>query len=810
MKENHSANIKKNKDFSIMQWIGILGISAFLAIFPYQSVLFNGNGYQFEKDLYLAMILTFTLLSFSVIHLIRNWTINNTKSLLSIFVLLIPSLYYISSLHAVSVHNANIMMLIYFMLSAFFIFGLYYADSNLAQKIFPLVVTLSCYSIVVYGVIIMFGQVYHPGAIWFTMGEYRLASLFQYPNTYAGFMSALLLVAFYWVVVSKQWYMLLLHSYMLIPISISILLTLSRGALVILPLLVLLFLLFFRIQQQLIILFHMFITAVITFSITSPVTAVYNEIAQIVQSHGVISITDPLAMKGWLIVLSASLIVYAIIYMVNRWAAHRIDSKPAEMSVSQYSPLLIPIVSIVLGVIIIMLFTLSDTVRGFLPENVANRLENINFNQHSVLERSTFYKDAFKVVRDYPLLGTGGGGWTAVYEQYQNNPYVSRQAHSYFIQSLVEIGWVGFFFLIAFIIAVYLIYIRLHIKHIHLRGNHFVFFIFSSVLLIHSLIDFDMSYIYLSILVFFCMGAMLAPYTDKLKLTRWEPFGNSKLRYIYPVALIFLAFILLVGSMREYNANRSYSHALYLASVEKKPLEEVLIPLDNAIHISPSNAAYSLRKIEWLNQAYYQSNNKLYLNSVKELIERTKHYELYNRELILAEYRNYKDLGDYKEAVRILEVGISKFQWDIKFYAAAIMEYSVLGHQNSASDQQIANQNWSRALELYEEVLNRTAKLKNLPEEQLQGREFNVSPFIRQAIGSIYFFKKDYPKAISLLEQVKAGDLSDPDIRACIRYYLASLRAVGQEDKRLQNLLIAVDSREKIALEELSHINSNP
>lgn len=63
---------------------------------------------------------------------------------------------------------------------------------------------------------------------------------------------------------------------------------------------------------------------------------------------------------------------------------------------------------------------------------MVTRLENINFQQHSVLERITFYKDAMKVVKDYPIIGTGGGGWSSLYEQYQNNPYISRQVHNFF------------------------------------------------------------------------------------------------------------------------------------------------------------------------------------------------------------------------------------------------------------------------------------------------------------------------------------------------------------------------------------------
>ncbi|MFX8312586.1 hypothetical protein ABTL57_19140, partial [Acinetobacter baumannii] len=89
---------------------------------------------------------------------------------------------------------------------------------------------------------------------------------------------------------------------------------------------------------------------------------------------------------------------------------------------------------------------------------------------------------------------------------YQNNPYISRQAHSFFIQTLVEIGWSGFVGLVALIVAVFALYLRFYWRDRAEQPGHFVFFILSFSLLAHSAIDFDMSYIYVSSIVFFSMG----------------------------------------------------------------------------------------------------------------------------------------------------------------------------------------------------------------------------------------------------------------------------------------------------------------
>lgn len=61
-----------------------------------------------------------------------------------------------------------------------------------------------------------------------------------------------------------------------------------------------------------------------------------------------------------------------------------------------------------MAVAVVAFLLIGTSVRSLLPDNIETRLENINFKQHSVLERFTFYKDAMKVVKDYPILGSGG------------------------------------------------------------------------------------------------------------------------------------------------------------------------------------------------------------------------------------------------------------------------------------------------------------------------------------------------------------------------------------------------------------------
>lgn len=59
------------------------------------------------------------------------------------------------------------------------------------------------------------------------------------------------------------------------------------------------------------------------------------------------------------------------------------------------------------------------------------------------LSRIQWMKEAMKIVADYPLFGTGGGGWNAVYHKYQSYGYWSTEVHSHPFQVWVESGTVG-------------------------------------------------------------------------------------------------------------------------------------------------------------------------------------------------------------------------------------------------------------------------------------------------------------------------------------------------------------------------------
>lgn len=121
-----------------------------------------------------------------------------------------------------------------------------------------------------------------------------------------------------------------------------------------------------------------------------------------------------------------------------------------------------------------------------------------------------------KVVKDYPILGAGGGGWASLYEHYQNNPYTSRQVHNFFLQFLIEVGIVGFLIFMSFILYIFYKYIRGYVKRDKNEfENGFFYLIIALSILVHSLLDFNMSYAFMGILVFIGLAGMASVMDSK-------------------------------------------------------------------------------------------------------------------------------------------------------------------------------------------------------------------------------------------------------------------------------------------------------
>ncbi|MFD1956506.1 O-antigen ligase family protein [Paenibacillus thailandensis] len=758
----YSSKGRKNAygNIPLLQWIMTIGVGLFIFIFPYNQALFNGYAFNFESKIYPAVIFAYILLIVTAVYLFRqNWSLASHRGILSIGVMLFAVVYWISSFQAAAPYYAKFMTLIVFALAALFVTALFAAEKWQMRKIIEYSLMGTSYIIVLFGLLNLFGQVYYRDAMWLSSTGYRLTSFFQYSNTYAGFLLALFFATLYYTTNCKRWYMNLIHALMLAPIWISFMLTYSRGAFVVIPVILLALIPFLSFMRQLLYIVYMVISVVVSMAFLGVITKNSEKISAIVQPTAergpdTISLFSSLPLQSWLMLLAASVIIAAVIMHIQvRWSA-KLEAKVQKLADRRGSFLFVPALIVVLGAIAAALLLTNNPIRSLLPDPIEERLSTINFQQHSVLERWTFYEDGLRLSQDYPLFGAGGGAWQALFQQYQNNPYWSKQAHSYFIQTLVEVGWIGLLLQLALLAYCYILYIRFYAKHPERRGSHLVFFIFSLALLVHSAIDFDMSYVYLSAILFVCLGAMLAPYGSLMGLKKTAAAvetggvpakgGNTSAKSsngetrsygktIYASAIVIASLVLLFGAIRETNANGSYSKAIGMASSGSADINDLLGPINKAIELSPNHTQFSLVKLDWLNQVYQNTSEERFLKEALSTVDAAKKNDPYNRDIVLSRLQWLGRAGDMEGMLTEIEDGLDKFRWDITFYEIAIVEYVSVGETDSSKKEQY----WNRAAEIGEEVQRRIDKLKDLPPEQLQGRSFDYTDKMKEALAKI-------------------------------------------------------------------------
>ncbi|MBH5319137.1 O-antigen ligase family protein [Paenibacillus sp. GSMTC-2017] len=737
-------NTLEKTEAPLISIISALGIALFLLIFPYDRGMFNGYEFSFEPILNTASIYSFILLIIVAFYFIRKWQLNSYTSLLSILILILPLLYWISSFNAVSSYNAKFTIVIYAMFAALFIISLYAAQTKLSQTIIESGIMLSGFIIVLFGLFNLFGQIFVKDALWLAHDGYRLSSVFQYSNAYAGFLIALFLATAYYAVHSSTTRSRMFHAAMLAPIWISFMMTFSRGAIVIIPVVIILIIPFLRLSKQIAYLAFLAISILASMLVLGKMTENTIEIAKIVQptaekAPDTISMFSSLAIQSWGLLFAAILITLAFTWLYHAKVDSWVETRLMKFAERKWSSLSISGAIVIVSTLLMTLLFSSSAIRDLLPAQLSDRIANINLQQHSVLERLTFYKDGLRASQDYPLLGAGGGAWQSIYEQYQNNPYNSRQAHSFFVQVLVEIGWVGFITLFGLIAFIYFLYIRSHIRHPELRGSHLVFFILSLTILMHSAIDFDMSYVYIAAIVFISLGAMLAPYHEKLTIDRLNKLTTqSWRRSVYPVSLIIMSLVLIVIAIQNNRAVTNFTQTLDQASKQQVPFNQLLAGLDKSMKIAPSQTTYAVTKVNWLLQGYEQSKDPKILALAIETVNEAAKKDSYSRAIFEYQIKLLHINNQIVESLPVIEETLVKFPWDITTYERAMTTYALAhGSAVAAGDNTKPAQYEERIDEITKEVQRRIDLLATLPPEQFQGRNFAFTEPMKAVITSM-------------------------------------------------------------------------
>ncbi|WP_027087192.1 O-antigen ligase family protein [Cohnella panacarvi] len=769
-------------------WFVMCFMCIFFIVAPFYQGLFNG-GQVFERPLYILSIWSAVTLVVISIYLYKHWRMNNPTDWMTIVAWLIPLSYLISFISAVSYYSAKVELLFHVVYIVFFLIGAYFFKSKLGAAILQYGLVGSGYVIVIHGLLNWFGNVHYFQAVLAN----QLSGVFQYPNTYAAYLFGILIVSLIFVTNAKKWYTIIPHAFMLFPIMISLLLTISRGGLIIIPLVLLVYLICIPWTKQLLVLIYLAILGGAALAVYSRMTTIQTNLStQFIGSE---------SMKGWVIVIALSIVITGIIYTIQRFIAG--SKLPNHLkNVVNINKLIIPLSFIAFGIIGAYLLIANNIVSDQLPSGIKQKIQRISLEDASITSRIEFYKDSFSIAKDYPIIGAGGGAWASLYNEYKSFPYTSAQTHNVISQVLVDTGLVGFVIFFLFIGLCWYIFIRSTrmLPNSEWNEQRLIFPLFGLTILLHSTIDFDLSFAYLSALLFLSLGVLVAGTESKTKSPQTSRKKYSSVK-LYSIIVACIAVVVFINALQAFRADKLYKQSQQ-AAVQTHDYNNIVKPLNAALNLQPNHPTYNLFKINVLLSVFNQTKDEQYSAEAEALLQKLEKSEPYNRQLIESEFSWFIVNGKYDQAAEWLQSKMSLHPWDINLYEKVINVYFDIGYQArlQGANEKMA-ESWEQSLAFFEKYKQKIEEFKSLPSSQ-QLIVFDVTPSMAMTVGKIHYIQGQYNEAFSMFKLFISTNLSTIENRTVARWYIATLLKL-QSDTEIRKALISAYPEEKQLIEKL-------
>ena len=140
-----------------------------------------------------------------------------------------------------------------------------------------------------------------------------------------------------------------------------------------------------------------------------------------------------------------------------------------------------------------------------IPEQLVRVFTTFNFKNPSVWQRADYWSDGFKIVKKHGLLGAGGNTWRTLYGQEQDYLYYAKEAHCYLLEIWMSFGIIGilsYLFVLAITMKNSIEWVKKSKEDRASCRNKLATIIGISIIILHSFMDFDMSYLIIEMVIF--------------------------------------------------------------------------------------------------------------------------------------------------------------------------------------------------------------------------------------------------------------------------------------------------------------------
>jgi O-antigen ligase len=471
---------------------------------------------------------------------------------------------------------------------------------------------------------------------WYILGAYqdaglRIASPLGYSNTAAAYLMAAYFLNIGLASLTGSWWKRCLYLMPAALILTTTILTFSRGAWLLLPPLVILMILVsapgLRLRTALLIAATA-LPAIPTAFLADPL------------------FRSPNPPGGW----APLILAMAAAFLLGALSEYFLAQKHRTRLILGIAVL--AVISIALfSVFIIPFFTISETVSlesdgqeslsveqrfelslsKVLPERYLDRIFSVGRDQN-LNARLEMFRDAIKIIKDYPLLGTGGGGFKALYQGYQDRIYYSTEVHNHFLQVWVEAGILGFLAFTGIWLSLAIAFIKncLHNRKATVYWQNWAsVFVPVAALGAHSVIDWNFSLAAVGIYLFVLLGASKGlDQFDWFKRDKSHKGKDSKQgKWIGIVAVAGGSLLLIYTLVLLKGYHNTWRSQMYL---EQGNLKQAVIEMGEAIRNDPLRAENYFNLNVLFDDQARSSGDRTEIQQLVYLAQRAHELEPYN------------------------------------------------------------------------------------------------------------------------------------------------------------------------------------
>lgn len=488
----------------------------------------------------------------------------------------------------------------------------------------------------------------------------RIASTLGYSNALGGFLIPILVIGIYLSVIDNKKSLRLTYDIGNYLICLTILGTVSRGAYLLLPIGLFLYMFFVPKKYKITILKGFVVPLFIVLLIGPKILSTDANYGQILR---------------WSMFLGGALLSAGISF---------VSESEAFKLVKEKRVFIIATISVIVGVSGLLIYvkwsgsSAQPTTAPWVPTNISQRIITFGLQDSSVRERAVIYQDAIKVIKDYPLLGIGGGGWAAIYNKYQSYAYFTTKTHNQLLQVWVEAGLPGLLSYLFLWGTPIILFFRLRKFQVNPEQHlmNVTLFLSIVIILLHSLIDFNLS-LGASFIILLSLLAMLKNSNDLSSegLNKGKSFQINRGGFKTFSLVISCVFALVSAS---FLIGFIYSQA-GAKNIKDWDLVKANKNMKMAHLLDPINALYVADLAQILHYTGDPVDDMEMVKEAKRYAQKAKSLAPTNVDIMMIKSKIHLSLSEFPQAIAELEEVVTMFPFDNQGYENLSDTYLKIG-----------------------------------------------------------------------------------------------------------------------------------